>query len=206
MPRFADQSVSEFLAALSSSSPTPGGGTASAIAGAMGASLLLMVAGLDKSKNDTQEERVLLADARRALATLCARLVELADTDAEAFDQVMAAYRLPKGNEEEKAARTSVIQRALWRATEVPLETLRVCADALEYGPVVARCGNRTAASDVGVGVRLLEAAAGGAEANVRTNLNGIRDEALKADAERNATRFLERTLASSAAARALLA
>lgn len=175
------------------------------MAGAMGASLLSMVAGLDKSKNGNEDERVLLADATRALVPLSARLVELADTDSEAFEQVMAAYRLPKGTEDEKAARASVIQRALWRATEVPLETLRVCADALEYGPVVARCGNPTAASDVGVGVRLLEAAAGGAEANVRINLNGIRDEALKADAERNATRFLERTLASSAAARALL-
>ncbi len=93
----------------------------------------------------------------------------------------MDAYRLPKGSDDEKAARASVIQRALWRATEVPLDTLRACADALEYGPVVARCGNPTAASDVGVGVRLLEAAAGGAEANVRINLKGIRDEALKA-------------------------
>ena len=205
MPRFADLTVSEFLSALCSASPTPGGGTASAVAGAMGASLLLMVAGLDKSKNGTDDEKTLLADAKRALAPLCSRMVELADADSEAFDHVMAAYRLPKSTEEEKAARTSVIQRALWRATEVPLETLRVCADALEYGPVVARCGNPTAASDVGVGVRLLEAAAGGAEANVRINLNGIRDESLKADAERSATRFLERTLASSASARALL-
>lgn len=206
MPRFADLTVSEFLNELSSSAPTPGGGTASAIAGAMGASLLLMVASLDKSKSGTEEERVLLDDAKRALVPLRTRLTELADADSEAFDQVMAAYRLPKGSEEEKAARVSVIQRALWRATEVPLDTLRVCADALEYGPVIARCGNPTAASDVGVAVRLLEAAAGGAEANVRINLQGIRDESLTADAERNATRYMERTLASSAAARTLLA
>jgi formiminotetrahydrofolate cyclodeaminase len=205
MPRFADLTVSEFLNELSSSAPTPGGGTASAIAGAMGASLLLMVASLDKSKSGTEEERVLLDDAKRALVPLRTRLTELADADSEAFDQVMAAYRLPKGSEEEKAARASVIQRALWRATEVPLDTLRVCADALEYGPVIARCGNPTAASDVGVAVRLLEAAAGGAEANVRINLQGIRDESLTADAERNATRYMERTLASSAAARTLL-
>lgn len=168
--------------------------------------MLLMVAGLEKSKSGTEEERVLLADAKHALAPLCTRFMELADADSDAFDQVMDAYRLPKGNEEEKAARTAVIQRALWRATEVPLETLRVCADVLEYGPVVATCGNLSAASDVGVAVRLLEAAAGGAEANVRINLKSIRDESLTAEAERSATRFLERTLASSAAARALLA
>jgi formiminotetrahydrofolate cyclodeaminase len=206
MPRFADLSVSDFLNEISSSSPTPGGGTASAIAGAIGASLLLMVASLEKTKSGSEEERLLLADARQALAPLRAKLTELADADSESFDQVMAAYRLPKGTDDEKAARAAVIQRALWRATEVPLDTLRACTDAIEYGPVVARCGNPTAASDVGVGVRLLEAAAGGAEANVRINLKSIRDEALKQDAERNAARFLERTLASSASARALLA
>jgi glutamate formiminotransferase/formiminotetrahydrofolate cyclodeaminase len=205
MPRFADFTVSDFLDALSSSSPTPGGGTASAIAGAIGASLFLMVAGLEKSKSGTDEERLLLAEAKRALVPLRARLIELADADSEAFGAVMDAYRLPKGGDDEKAARASVIQRALWRATEVPLDTLRACADALEYGPVVARCGNPTAASDVGVGVRLLEAAAGGAEANVRVNLKGIRDEALKGDAERNAARCLERTLSSTASARKLL-
>ncbi len=205
MPRFADLSVSDFLNELSSASPTPGGGTASAVAGAIGASLLLMVASLEKTKSGSEEERLLLADARQALTPLRAKLTALADADSESFDHVMAAYRLPKGTDDEKAARAAVIQRALWRATEVPLDTLRACTDAIEYGPVVARCGNPTAASDVGVGVRLLEAAAGGAEANVRINLKSIRDEALKQDAERNAARFLERTLASSASARALL-
>ncbi len=205
MPRFAELSVSDFLTALSSSSPTPGGGTASAMAGAIGASLLLMVAGLEKSKSGAEEERLLLADARRALVPLRSKLMGLADADSEAFEQVMDAYRLPKGSDDEKAARASVIQRALWRATEVPLDTLRACADALEYGPVVVRCGNPKAASDAGVGVRLLEAAAGGAEANVRANLKGIRDEALKGDAERDSARLLERTLASTASARKLL-
>ena len=206
MSRFADLSVADFLNALSSPSPTPGGGTAAAMAGALGASLLLMVAGLEKTKTGSEEERTLLADAKRALTPIRARLLDLADADAESFDQVMAAYRLPKASDEEKAARAAVIQRALWRATEVPLDTLRACTDAIEYGPVVARCGNPSAVSDVGVGIRLLEAAAGGAEANVRVNLKGIRDEALKGDAERNAARFLERTLASTASARALLA
>ena len=205
MPRFAELTVSDFLSALSKSTPTPGGGTAAAIAGAMGASLLLMVAGLEKSKSGSEEEKLLLAEAKHALVPLRTRLVELADADTDAFNQVMDAYRLPKANDDEKAARAAVIQRALWRATEVPLETLRVCADALEYGPLIARCGNPTASSDVGVGVRLLEAAAGGAEANVRVNLKGIRDEALKTDAERNAARFVERTLANTAAARKVL-
>ena len=96
MPRFAELSVSDFLNALSSSSPTPGGGTASAIAGAMGASLLLMVASLEKSKTGSEEERLLLADARQALDPLRSRLIELADADSEAFDQVMAPIACPR--------------------------------------------------------------------------------------------------------------
>ena len=129
--RFADMTVSQLLAALASPDPTPGGGTAAAIAGAMGTSLLVMVAGLAKSRNNTDDEKAALAKARAAIEPITARLTELADADAAAFDEVMAAYRLPKATDEEKAARTQAIQAALRGATEVPLETLRACADAL---------------------------------------------------------------------------
>src|SRR5262245_47377541 len=109
MPRFAELTVSDFLSALSNSTPTPGGGTAAAIAGAMGASLLLMVAGLEKSKSGSEEEKLLLAEAKHALVPLRTRLVELADADTDAFNQVMDAYRLPKASDDEKAARAAVI-------------------------------------------------------------------------------------------------
>jgi len=94
--------------------------------------------------------------------------VALADADTEAFDAVMAAYRLPKATDQDKAARSAAVQAALQRATVVPLDTLRACADALRQAVVVAQCGNQAAASDVGVAIELLGAAAGGAEANVR--------------------------------------
>jgi formiminotetrahydrofolate cyclodeaminase len=172
--------VSEFLGALASSDPTPGGGTASAVAGAMGASLLMMVAGLPKSKTGSDEERAALAAARSALAPLAERLLRLADEDSAAYDQVTAAYRLPKATDNERAARSAAIQAALTQATVVPLETLRACAGALEHGVVVACHGHSAAASDASVGLGLLEAAANGAAANVRVNVTGLKDAAVQ--------------------------
>lgn len=183
--------VAQLLAALASPDPTPGGGTAAAIAGAMATSLLVMVTGLARSKNNRDDEKAALANARTALEPITARLMELADADTQAFDEVMAAYRLPKSTDEDKAARTRAIQAALRGATEVPLETLRACVDAAAHGRVVADYGNQSAASDVGVAIGLLKAAAEGAAANVRINLTGLKDEAFKGATEAETTRLL---------------
>lgn len=174
--KFAEMTVSQFLAALASPDPTPGGGTASAVAGAMGTSLLVMVTGLAKSNTNSDDEKTALAAARGHLGPLVATLSALADADAAAFDEVMGAYRLPKASDEEKAARSAAIQKALQGATTVPLATLRACAGAMAYAGTVAACANRSAVSDVGVAIGLLEAAAAGAEANVRINLGSVRD------------------------------
>jgi methenyltetrahydrofolate cyclohydrolase len=178
MPRFADLTVSALLDALASSTPTPGGGTAAAIAGAMGTSLLAMVAGLPRTRNNTDEERAVLAGVRDALQPMSARLAALADADADAFDEVMAAYKLPKGTDDEKAARSTAIQQGLRGATAVPLDTMRVVAAALAQATLVARLGNRSAVSDIGVALGLLDAAAAGAAMNVRTNLDSVKDHA----------------------------
>src|SRR5688572_14231448 len=188
---FAAMTVAELLAALASPEPTPGGGTAAAIAGAMGTSLLVMVAGLAKSKNNTDEEKAALATARAAIEPIIARLTALADADSAAFDAVMTAYRLPKATDQDKAARTHAIQAALRGATEIPLETLRACAGALEHARAVADYGNRSADSDVGVAIGLLKAAAAGAAANVRINLEGLKDEGFKAAAKAETARLL---------------
>lgn len=182
MPRFADLTVSAFLDALASAEPTPGGGTASAVAGAMGTSLLLMVAGLPKTRGNTDDERAVLEGVRTSLGPMRERLVALADADAEAFDEVMAAYKRPKATDEEKAARTAAIQQGLQHATAVPLDTMRVVAAVLAQATLVARLGNRSAVSDIGVGLGLLEAAAAGAGANVRINLDGLKDAAFVAE------------------------
>ena len=131
MARFADMSLTKFLDALSSPDPTPGGGTAAAIAGAIGTALLGMVAGLTKTRTQAEGEVKALAAARAALAETRARLMTLADVDTEAFNQVLAAYRLPKATDGEKTARKEAVQRALRAATEAPLDTLRVTAEAV---------------------------------------------------------------------------
>jgi formiminotetrahydrofolate cyclodeaminase len=193
--------VAQLLEALSSPNPTPGGGTAAAIAGAMGTSLLMMVAGLAKSRNNTDDEKAALATARAALAPLSARLADLADADAQSFDRVMAAYRLPKNTDDEKAARTQAIQGALQGATTVPLDTLRVCGDALAHARAVAEHGNRSAASDAAVAVALLKAAADGARANVQVNLDGIKDDRFKSQTAADAARLASAVAADAATA-----
>ena len=206
MTQFAGLTVAGLLDALASPDPTPGGGTASAIAGAMGAALLIMVSGLAKSKTNSDDEKAALGAARHALGPLRTELMRLADADSEAFDQVMAAYRLPKVTDEDKAARTSAIQTALRQATVVPLETLRACAAAMPLAAQVAEAGNRSAASDVGVAVGLLEAAAAGADANVRINLDGLKDEGFNANVSSEASRLAAETAAAARAARHALA
>jgi len=193
--------VAQLLSALASPDPTPGGGTAAAIAGAMGTSLLVMVSGLAKSRNNTDDEKAALLNARAALELIAATLSSLADADTASFDAVMAAYRLPKATDEDKAARTTAIQQALRGATVVPLDTLRACAAAIEHGRIVAEHGNRSAASDVGVAIGLLNAAADGAAANVQINLGGLKDEAFKTATATEMSRLTEAAAAHAAAA-----
>lgn len=198
---FTELTVRQFLDALASPTPTPGGGTASAIAGAMGTSLLVMVTGLAKSRHNTDAEKAALARARECLTPITTHLAQLADTDAQAFNRVMDAYRLPKATDTEKAARTQAIQSALQGATTAPLHTLRACADALAHARVVAEHGNRSAASDAGVAIGLLRAAAAGAQANVQTNLDSIKDETFKAATGAEAARLLAAASADAHAA-----
>ena len=203
--KFAEMTVAQFLEALASPDPTPGGGTAAAVSGAMGTSLLVMVTGLAKSNTNTDEEKAALATARQALPPLVATLTQLADADAAAFDQVMSAYRLPKATDADKAARSAAIQAALQGATTVPLQTLRACALAMAQAEAVATHGNRSAVSDVGVAMGLLEAAAAGAEANVRINLGSVKDPQFTSAAGDETARLVSEVTRQAAAARSRL-
>jgi formiminotetrahydrofolate cyclodeaminase len=180
MRRFGDYAISAFLDALTSPEPTPGGGTAAAVAGSMGVALLMMVAGLPRTRGNTDAERIRLNEARAALTSVRDRLLVLADQDAAAYDRVVAAYRLPKASDEEKAARKRAVADGLRAATDAPLETLRAVAEAAPHAQVVAQHGNPSAASDVRVALELLEAAAAGAAANVEANLGGLHDDAYR--------------------------
>jgi len=174
----ADTSVRDLLTAFSSPNPTPGGGSAAALASAVGASLLAMVAGLPKTRTGTDADRAALAQAVSALAGIRYQLTEAIDADTAAYDQVVAAYKRPKGSSEEQAARKAAIERALRAATDVPLGVVRLSAAALEQAKTVAAHGHRAASSDVGVAVALLRAGMRGARLNIEINVGGVSDAA----------------------------
>jgi methenyltetrahydrofolate cyclohydrolase len=173
-----DLSLRDLLTAFSSNHPTPGGGSAAALASSVGASLLMMVAALPKSRSNADAEKVALHGATTVLTGLRQQLADAIDSDTAAYDQVVAAYRLPKATPEEQIARTAAIQRALRSATDVPLGVMRLSVKALEQATVVAANGHKAAASDVGVAAALLMAGATGARMNVETNLEGITEAA----------------------------
>jgi formiminotetrahydrofolate cyclodeaminase len=171
-----EKSLRDVLTAFSSPDPTPGGGSASALASAVGTSLLMMVAGLPKTRSGSDEDRAALAAAGRALADVRAQLTVAIDADTAAYDQVVAAYKLPKASADEQAARKAAIQQALRAATDVPLGVARLSVVALASAIAIAAHGHRAAASDVGVAVALLSAGARGARLNVEINIGGLSD------------------------------
>jgi methenyltetrahydrofolate cyclohydrolase len=202
---YSTVALADLLDAFASNDPVPGGGSASALAGSLGVSLLLMVAAMPKTKSGTPEETADLAAAAARLRPLRDRLIALIDTDSDAYATVAAAFKLPKATAEDKAARTAAIQAGTKTATEVPLETMRACRDALRHAVIVARCGNRNAASDVGVALELILAATKGAGLNVDINLGSLADEAY-VERARWERQDLERSGAEEAVrARALL-
>ena len=175
-----DRSLRDLLAAFASSDPTPGGGSAAAAASAIGASLLMMVAGLPKTRNGSEAERTALTSALITLTRLQAHLADAIDADTAAYDQVVAAYKQPKATAAEQTARKAAIQRALHAATDVPLNVMRLSAESLQHARAVAADGHRPAASDVGVAIALLMAGLQGARLNVETNIASLSDAAYK--------------------------
>jgi glutamate formiminotransferase/formiminotetrahydrofolate cyclodeaminase len=173
---YAEMALADLVDAFASTDPVPGGGSAAALAGAVGTSLLLMVAGIPKTKTGAPEETADLAEAAARLHPLRDQLLELVDRDSDAYKQVMAAFRLPKATDAERTARKQAIDSATRAATETPLDTMRACQQALRGAVVVATNGNRRTTSDVGVGVELLLAALRGARMNVDINLSTLDD------------------------------
>ena len=202
---YSTMALADLLDAFASNEPVPGGGSASALAGALGTSLLLMVAGMTKTKSGTPEETADLSEASARLRPLRERLAALVDTDSDAYAAVAASFKLPKDTDAQKATRKNAIQVATRHAAEVPLETMRACRDAVRHSVIVARNGNRNAASDIGVALELLMAAVKGAGLNVEINLSGLSDTAYIERARWERT-DLERTAVEEAArARALI-
>ncbi len=187
--KLTERVVRDLVEAFSAPTPTPGGGSASALAASLGASLLLMVASMPKTRHNRDEDRHALDQSAAALRALRDSLIHLVDRDSEAYDAVVAAYRLPKVTDDDKARRTAAVGTALTQATEVPLEVMWAASQVLAEGENVARYGNRSAASDVGVALELTAAGLRGAALNVHTNLEGLTDRAFVDRAAESAAR-----------------
>jgi formiminotetrahydrofolate cyclodeaminase len=182
---FSKLSLEQFLAALASDAPTPGGGTAAAVAGAMGAALAEMVAQLTLSKEKYASAHESVRPIAEAGQLARAEFLSLARQDSEAYDQVVAARRMPKDTEAEKSARQRQIAVASRNATEVPMRTAQAAIRLLAALPELAEKGNPNAVSDVGAGALLLDACVEGALLNVGINLSGIEDATFVAEMQR---------------------
>ncbi len=192
----ADRPLTAFLEDLASSAPTPGGGSAAAQAAAAGAALVAMVARL--SEKQAGERSVALRDRGDALRQTLTGLIE---TDAAAFDAVLAAYKLPRGSEEEKSQRREAIQAALTRAADVPLQVAAGGLAVLQSAMDLVESANPNAVSDLGVAAALASAGVEGARLNVLINAASITDAAasarLRGEADRlaGAARTLRETV-----------
>lgn len=173
---YSEYALVDLLDVFASNEPVPGGGSAAALCGALAASLLIKVAGLPKTRTQAPEEATDLAEASARLRPLRDRLLQLVDEDSTAYRALLAAFRRPKASDAEKAARAEAVQAGMQYATDVPLETMRLCQQALAGSVVVAANGLAAARSDVAVGIELLSAAVRGCGVNIDGNLHPIAD------------------------------
>ena len=178
--------VTAFADLLASDAPAPGGGSTAALEGALGAALTAMVCGLTVGKAKYAASQELVESVREKCAALQVRFLDVMDRDTEAFYAVAAAFALPKGTEEEKAARSKAIQAALRGCIDTPMEMMELAAETLELTESLLGRFNDSAASDLGVAALSLRSAIQGAWLNVRINISSIKDQDL---AERSRAR-----------------
>ena len=177
---------------LVSDQTAPGGGSASALAGALGGALAVMVARLTlgRTKYASHQGEMALVEAKADL--LKTKLLTLVDADAAAYNQVTEAFKLPKDTDVHKAERAASIHSAFRIATDVPLATAEACAEVLVLAGQVAAHGNRNAASDAAVAALLAHAGLRGAARNVRINLDSLNDTMFCAHAADRVAALLE--------------
>ncbi len=178
------QSLEQFSASLASGTPTPGGGSAAALAGSLGAALVQMVCALSVGREACRPHEAALGRAAERAQALRGELLGLIDRDAAAYDGFLRAVRLPKGSDTEKAARKMAMQGATLVATKTPLATAAAAVAVLGLAHEVAGMGNRNAISDAGTAAALAHAALMSAGMNVRINLGGLGDPASAAGIE----------------------
>ena len=175
--KLIDLTVKDYLDILKSDAPAPGGGSVSALAGAQGAGLLLMVIGLTEGKEKFADFESACKEAKPILEEAFDGLKEGIDRDTEGFNQVMAAFAMPKDTDDEKQARRAAIQAGTIASTEAPLHNMELAVDALKAAEILSGKFNPNCLSDFGVGVLNLKLCVQGAGMNVKINVPGIKDE-----------------------------
>jgi formiminotetrahydrofolate cyclodeaminase len=174
---FADLTVRQFIESLSSAEPVPGGGAASALAGALGASLVAMVASLSAGREKYAAYEATLVRCGEVGRSLASEFLQLADKDAEAYAGYATALKLPRDTEAQQAARKIAIEAGARAASDAPWECVKACGSLVNAAEALAGRSNVNAASDVLVAALLGEAAARGAAENVNINLPSTGDE-----------------------------
>lgn len=197
--RLVMMSVKGFARETASESAAPGGGSVSAYMGALAAALGTMVANLSAHKRGWDDRWKEFSDWAERGQDVMERLLRLVDEDTEAFAKIMDVFSMPKGTEEEKAARAEAMEKATLYASKVPLKTMQTAMEAMPVALAMARIGNPASASDAGVGAIAALAAVRGAHLNVRINAAGLKDRALAAELTDEAARIEAEAVAAEA-------
>ena len=186
-------SVREFIGELSSGNPTPGGGSVAALCGALAAALSTMVANLTVDREKYGQTRKSMEEVRMTAATLSTRFLALMQEDSDTYQKVMAAFKLPRETDGQKASRQAAIEEAMKKAAAVPLETLRASEELIRVAREAVRGGNPNAITDAAAAVQLANTTAVVASYNVQINISRIKDQAFVAKCEKEVTEILKR-------------
>ena len=180
--KLAELKTAEFVDLLASDAPAPGGGSAAALEGALGAALTAMVCSLTIGKKKYAEFEETAKAAQAKATDLKVRFVDVMDRDTEAFNVVSAAFGMPKATDEEKAARSAAIQKGLEGCTKTPFEMMELAVETLELTASILGKSNDSAASDLGVSALSLRSAIQGAWLNVLINIGSLKNKELAED------------------------
>ncbi|MEF9983377.1 MAG: cyclodeaminase/cyclohydrolase family protein [Oscillospiraceae bacterium] len=175
--KLVDMKIADFADLLSSASPAPGGGSAAALEGAIGASLTAMVASLTIGKKKYAEYDELAQETLKTAIALKNKFIDVIDRDTEAFNGMSAVFAMPKETESEKSARQDAMQSALKNCTKTPFEMMELSLATLELTSSIVGKSNKSASSDLGVSALSIKAAVQGAWLNILINIGGIKDE-----------------------------
>ena len=193
--KLAEMQVTEFVNLMASDAPAPGGGSAAALEGALGAALTAMVCALTVGKKKYADVQELAVESQKKADDLKARFVDVMDRDTEAFNAVSAVFAMPKDTDEQKAARKAAMQEALKGCTKTPFEMMQLACETLELTRSLVGRLNASAASDLDCSALALRAAIQGAWLNVLINISGINDEAFAAEYRANGQALLDKAL-----------